>query len=159
MRLFLAGVIVICFIYIAIQIKLNYERKVRFYKNALLFSETLMVGIKFSKFPLKEIISQNIDKFNGEFRQLLTSFLLSLNNGEPFCYESKNFTEAELNSINLFFNKLGRSDVSGQEEVIKNYSSEAGLLLENAKEESKSKGQVNMKLVICLGIVVAIIFF
>lgn len=159
MRIFLAAVIVICFIYIAIQIKFNYEKKVKFYKNALLFSETLLVAIKFSKFPLKEIIKQNIDKFDGNFKELLISFSAALESGASFKYENKNLTEAELNSINLFFNKLGKSDVSGQEQIIKNFSSEAGIMLENSKDESKNKGQVNMKLVICLGIVIAIIFF
>ncbi len=159
MKIFLAVVIIGCFIYIALQIKFNYERKVSFYKNALLFSETLLVGIKFSKAPLKDILKQNIDKFSGEFRQLLHGFVMSLEQGEQFNFDSKNFSEAELNSINLFFNKLGRSDVSGQEEVINNFSAEANVMFENAKDESKNKGQVNMKLVICLGIVIAIVFF
>ncbi|MCL2771487.1 MAG: stage III sporulation protein AB [Firmicutes bacterium] len=137
-------------VYIGWQLKQFYKKQEKILTDVVLFCECLLSNINFIQKPIGEIIEENKDKFAKEFREVLKSFVKSLEEDGEVEVKSRYITDENKRTIQNLFINLGKTDVLNQNSLIENSRETLKISETEAREESKTKGRAAFKLSLCL---------
>jgi len=141
--------IISCFIYIGYSINLYYKNRCVFYKNLIDFLNIYENEISFNKNNIYSILE------NHSFGKVLDHFLkgyLNCNIIYP-----KYILETETKEINNLLDSLGKKDIDGEIQNIKNFKLKFEHFYKSCSDDYKKKGKLSLKLSFVLGLIVTIL--
>lgn len=75
MKFFLIGIVVLGMAYVGVGISLFYRQRKKFFNDIILLCEKLCVEISFSKEKLKTILTNNLESFSKELKDIVKRFV------------------------------------------------------------------------------------
>jgi len=153
MRVFLFIVILVGLTYLGWLFTKKYKDRLVFYKDMITFCNILSNQIKFSKNNLSTIVQAHLNSFSPKFKITVENLFIKK---EQYA-KIEMFTEEENVAIKTFFNGLGKYDVEGEVNNIKNHKSQIENHFNNAQEQYKKFGPLGTKLGFITGLLICII--
>lgn len=128
-----------------------YKKKLLIFCDLIKLCDILTNQIRFNKSTINKIITDNLLNFSDEFKKLLISYYI--NNNENF--SSIYLNNGELIIIKDFLNGLGKFDVQGEIENIKNQQTLIAIKKEELEIKNNKVGALGTK----LGVLCALLVF
>lgn len=163
MKFILVGVVLIGMTYLGFGLSKYYRKRKRFFEDMVFLCGKLCVEISFSSDSLSAIIQNSMDNFSKDFKNMLKGYLDYLGkNGSEISVESlfgksTLIKDDEKELFLNFFKNLGRLDASNQVQEIENFKEKFGEIKSHADDDNKKFGNLSLKLMMLLGILVVII--
>ena len=154
MKIFILSIIALSVFYLGYLISLFYLKQYQIYNELVKFCELLINQIKFSKNPVKKIVSENINAFNSDLKSILNDYFINENKKVKSVYLLNSDEEQILN----FFNSVGKLDLNGEICNIENNKAVLNLKLKEKEQNNLKYGPLSKKLGALLGILLFIIF-
>lgn len=158
--LILAGVVIICG-YIGYGLSAYYHNRLKFFKNLELLFEKLCLEINFSQHKLVSIM-QDFSTQNKKVLKIIKNYVNCLNNNlklsnDTLFKDIKILNEEEKNILSLFFQSLGKLDVTNQIKQLEAQNQQLKQFYLKAEKDAQKYGPLYMKLGIIVGLTIAII--
>jgi len=152
-----------CAVAIGYVFSLKYRRRATFFKTLVLICQKMDVEINYSRERVKNLFLNFDDKTKKNLHGLDKNYLAYLDNNSNLEETSlfKNLTflkQNEKDCILLFFKSLGRSDLSGQSQELKNFEKRFDEFSTGANSENKKYGSLSIKLGVIAGLALIILF-
>lgn len=129
------------------------KEKLNFFKDLYMFCSIVEGDIKFLKNNLKTIVLKNENAFTSCFKNVVTDYFV---NKKP--YEKLSIlTEDENVFLKNFFESLGKFDVTGEIENIKNHKSEIERKINEKLEKFNKTGSLGTKLGFIFGLLICVV--
>lgn len=154
MKIFILSIVALSVFYLGYLISKFLYKQYQIYNELIKFCDILINQIKFSKNPVKKIVSDNINVFNSDLKHILTEYFINENKKVRSIY-LLNSDEEELLK---FFNSIGKLDANGEICNIENNKTLFNLALKGKEEKNLKYGSLSKKLGALLGILLFIIF-
>lgn len=149
MKFIMLVLIVFCFIYIGYSINRHYKNRNDFFKSFLDFFCVYENEIQFNKNNLINIMQSH------SFGKILDNFI---NNYITSNTKFPNFIlENERKEIEKFLDSLGKKDIDGEVQNLKNYKLKFETIYKKSCDDLKKKGSISLKLSFVLGLLLAIL--
>lgn len=154
MKIFILSIVALCVFYLGYLISKFLLKQYQIYGELVKFCELLINQIKFTKNPVKKIVSDNINMFNSEFKNILTDYFINDKKNVKTIY----LISSDEDEILKFFNSIGKLDVLGEVCNIENNKTLFNLKFNEKKEKNIKYGTLSKKLGALFGILLFIIF-
>lgn len=153
MKIFLILVICISIFYLGVCFSKYYKKKLIFFNNLLNFCEILESQIQFKKITINQIIVENLNSFDFEFKQFLNEYYLKNN----YNYSCMFLNSNENLIVKKFFKSLGKFDVKGEINNLKNQQNLLKIKQAEINDKNNKIGVLGTKLGSLCAILVFII--
>lgn len=153
MKIFLILVICISIFYLGVCFSKYYKKKLVFFNNLLNFCEILESQIQFKKITINQIIVENLNSFDFEFKQFLNEYYLKNN----YNYSCMFLNSNENLIVKKFFKSLGKFDVKGEINNLKNQQNLLKIKQAEINDKNNKIGVLGTKLGSLCAILVFII--
>ena len=158
MKIIIAIGIIICSGMIGYGFAISYKKRKLFYKELIIFINTLQSNISFSNREIKEII--NLNKFSSDVNKILNAYVSYIDFKKDYKKDIDVITyinAEEKSYILTFFNGLGRYNSSTQISELENYKMLFDKYLKDAEEKEKKYFSLNIKMGIIAGALIALL--